>query len=341
MARGDQLLRHWNLLKTLQTRGEGIPLARLAEDLGVHERTIQRDFELLQELGFPVEYGEDEYGKRYWKIPHDFFRQGPFVLSPVEAVSLALAEQLFEPVAGTHLAEGLQSVLDKIRSCVPAKVLEHFAEVDTLTYMPRFGRTDHGPHADKIRVLIEAAQNEQSVHVVYRPVWTGSEFETLFDPYGLVLYDGNLFVLGHSHHKAAIRILKVVRIQQVETTDKRFRCPEDFDIRQHFEHSFGIVRNGGNPIEIVVKFTGKAAPLVEERIWHETQQLHRQPPEATLFEGSKKEPDVLLATFRLAETEVFKGWIKSFGEHAEVLKPQWLREQIRDELIAAARKYQG
>jgi len=58
-ARGEQITA-WNLLRMLQTRGEGIPLDQLARRPGVSERTLQRDLELLQELGFPVEYGEDD-----------------------------------------------------------------------------------------------------------------------------------------------------------------------------------------------------------------------------------------------------------------------------------------
>lgn len=65
MSRGDQIYRQWKLLRMLQTRGEGIPLTQLATDTGVSERTIQRDFEILQELGFPIEHDEDEYGKRF------------------------------------------------------------------------------------------------------------------------------------------------------------------------------------------------------------------------------------------------------------------------------------
>jgi predicted DNA-binding transcriptional regulator YafY len=60
MARGGQIHRHLNLLRTLQTRGVGIPLAQLAQDFEVSDRTIQIDLESLQELGFPVEYEEDE-----------------------------------------------------------------------------------------------------------------------------------------------------------------------------------------------------------------------------------------------------------------------------------------
>ncbi|MBU1694777.1 MAG: helix-turn-helix domain-containing protein, partial [Verrucomicrobia bacterium] len=63
MSRGDQLQRQWNLLRTLQTRGEGIPLQDLARELEVVERTIQRDLELLQKLGFPIEHEDDEIGK--------------------------------------------------------------------------------------------------------------------------------------------------------------------------------------------------------------------------------------------------------------------------------------
>ena len=86
MARGELILRQWNLLKMLQTRGEGITLRDIAGDLDVSERTIQRDFEVLQELGFPIDFEEDEGGKRFWHLPADFFRSGALVLGITEAV---------------------------------------------------------------------------------------------------------------------------------------------------------------------------------------------------------------------------------------------------------------
>ena len=338
MARGDQLLRQWKLLKMLQTRGEGMPLAQLADELGVDERTIQRDFEMFDEIGIPLTHASDEYGKRYWKLPPNFLQRGEIVLSHTEALALLLAEQLFEPIDGTHLAEGLGSIIEKIRTCVPAKALEYFSDVDTLTHIPRFGRTDHKPHAEKIRALIEAAQGQRSVNLTYRPLWQSGEFTTLFDPYGLVLFDGNLFALGHAHNKNGIRILKVVRIMDLEPTRQAFE-PLETDIRRHFEHSFGIVQGSGEPVRIVVKFTDKAAQLVGERIWHQSQRLEWLPGDATLFEPVSNEPEALIATFRLAETGVFKGWLKGFGDQAEVLEPVSLRHELREELLAAARLY--
>ncbi len=78
--------------------------------------------------------------------------------------------------------------------------------------------------------------------------------------------------------------------------------------------------------------------LVEERLWHETQKLEWLPSETTLFEEVPDEPDTLLATFRLSEFVELTRWLKGFGEHAEVLKPESLRREMHDELLAAARR---
>ncbi len=341
MARGDQLLRAWKLLNLLQKRGDGLTLAELAEELGVSKRTIQRDFEALAEVGFPLDHVEDDYGRRLWKLPHDTLRSGALVLSHTEALSLALAGRMFEPVAGTHLAEGIQSAIEKVRSSLHRKALDFFADVDVLTYIPRFGQADHAGHAPTIRALIEAARNRATVSLGYRPVWQPDRrpYVTKFDPYGLVLFDGNLFVLGHSHRSKATRILKVLRITSLETTRQTFRRP-DIDIRRHFEDSFGIVTAPDRPIAIKVRFTGRAVDLVSERIWHKSQKLEWPTPEPTLFEPASGYPQSVVATFRLAEVGVFKGWLKSFGECAEVISPKSLRDEMRDELLAAARLYQ-
>jgi predicted DNA-binding transcriptional regulator YafY len=339
MARGELILRQWNLLKMLQTRGEGMPLRDIADAFEVSERTVQRDFEVLQELGFPIEYEEDEFGKRFWRLPHDFFRTGPLVVGITEAISLHLAEKMLDPLAGTMLAEGLQSMLEKIRSLVPAKALDYFAELDNTVHVRRLGTTDYTAHADAIRVLLDNARKEVTVNVAYRSLWRKQAYATHFDPYGLVIFDGDLFVLGRSHRAADLRILKIARITSVEPTTEVFERPTDFRLADHFRASFGIVHTGGEPVEVVARFSGSAAALVSEREWHESQQLAWLDAEATLFDEVPDEPEAVLATFQLGNTVEFKKWIKGFGAEAEVVRPDWLREELRNELLAAARRY--
>lgn len=339
MARGEQILRQWSILKTLQTRGEGIPLRQLAEEFEVSERTIQRDFEVLEELGFPIEHEEDEYGKRFWRMPHDFFKTGPLVLGLTEAVSLHLAESFFTPLAGTHFADGLQTILDKVHSLIPAKALEYFRQLDETLYVRRSGITDYSGHAETIRVLSDAVGSKRVVEVTYRAIWRGAEYTTLFDPYGLVYYEGDLFLVGRSHRADAVRIFKVTRITSAALTDQAFERPADFSLEEHFRTSFGIFHASGEPVDIVVRFRGPVAALVEERVWHESQRLEWLPGEETLFEPQPDEPEALLASFRLANLVEFKRWLKGYGDMAEVVKPDWLRQELRTELLAAAGQY--
>jgi len=340
MARGEQILRQWKLLQMLQTRGEGSPLRDLAAEVGVSERTIQRDFELLEELGFPIEHQDDEFGKRFWRMPHDFFRTGPLVLSLTEAVSLHLAERLFSPLAGTHFAEGLQAVLDKVRALVPQRALDYFSGLDETIHVRRTGETDYSTYAGTIRLLADAALAERTVEIAYRSLWRGEQYTTRCDPYGLVFYEGDLFLVARSHRAQAVRLFKVTRIAQAAETAEAFQRPEDFSLEEHFRGTFGITQTGAEPVEIQVRFRGPVAALVEERIWHETQRLDWLPPEATLFDESPGEPEALSATFRLTDTVEFKRWIRTFGDQAEVLRPDWLRGELHEELLAAARRYE-
>ena len=87
--------------------------------------------------------------------------------------------------------------------------------------------------------------------------------------------------------------------------------------------------------------TGPAAALVEERGWHETQQIEWLNADNTLFEELPGEHAELIATFRLSDLVEFKRWLLGFGAAAEVLRPDSLRRELRDELSRAADRYRN
>lgn len=339
MPRGEQIVRQWRLLQMLQRRGTGLPLRDIAEELEVSERTLQRDLELLSGIGFPLQFEVDEIGKRYWRLPHDFLKSAPLVLSVTEAISLHLAAQFFAPLAGTCFHEGLQSVLQKIRSQLPSGALEYFRHLDETFHVRRVGVTDYTPHVAKIDALTTAARTCRRVEMAYASLWRKDAYTARVDPYGLVYFDGDLFVVGYSHRAKARRVFKLTRVDSVTLTQETFERPPDFDLAAQFRDSFGIMPADGEPVDVEVLFRGPGAGLAEERIWHESQKLEWLPATRTLFEQAGAPPDQLRATFRLAGTVEFKRWIKGFGDLAVVLQPEWLRRELRDELAAAASNY--
>lgn len=339
MGRGEVVLRQWKMLKMLQTRGEGAALRELSAQFDVSERTIQRDFETLSELGFPIHFEADEFGKRFWRMPHDFFRSGALVLGLTEAVALHLARRLLTPLEGTPLGDGFRSVLDMIHALIPQQALDYFSTLDQTILVRRIGQTDYSGHAEAIRLLTQAALEEYCVDLDYRSLWGGNSYPTRVDPYGLVLFDGDLFLVARSHRAGENRIFKVSRIERAAPTTQRFQRPEDFELESHFRMSFGIVQVGAEPIEVAVRFTGAAAGLVGERVWHESQTLVWSDPESTLFEEDPDESTSVIATFQLASLVEFKRWVLGFGAAAEVLRPESLRAEIAAELDTAHRHY--
>jgi hypothetical protein len=69
LLRGSQFKRQWDLLVELRSRAW--TLSTLAKKFNCCERTIRRDLELLQAVGFPIYHvvGGAEWGESlYWKL---------------------------------------------------------------------------------------------------------------------------------------------------------------------------------------------------------------------------------------------------------------------------------
>ena len=63
--RNDGLMRVLTILRLLEARGR-YRVDTLAEQFGVHVRTIRRDLEALQRVGYPITYEDRDDGRRYW-----------------------------------------------------------------------------------------------------------------------------------------------------------------------------------------------------------------------------------------------------------------------------------
>jgi predicted DNA-binding transcriptional regulator YafY len=67
MARGDQLVRQWRLVKLLVETREGLSVVQLSRALGTTIRTVYRDLEILERADFPLT--SIRRGKwSFWKI---------------------------------------------------------------------------------------------------------------------------------------------------------------------------------------------------------------------------------------------------------------------------------
>lgn len=326
MARGEPLIRQWNLLKALQAHRFGIGVDELAARLECTKRTVQRDLNVLQQSGFPISHEARDFGKRFWKLAPHFLEREELMLSVTEMLSLFLSRQILSPLAGTQFGDGLATALEKIKAFLPARALNYFDDLDENLLVKTVAKHDYSGQDKEIRIINQAMADGRVLKVRYRSASKGRAIDTRFHPYGLVFFGMNLYCIGHLEAYDEVRTLKVARFLGVELTGDTFEKPRTFSLRAWTHGAFGVF-GPGKFQTIKVRFTGWAATNVREHTWHPSQKA---------IKDTDKE---LVATFELSDTTEFKRWLLGYGRHAKVAAPKELAMEIADELQQARDVY--
>lgn len=114
-------------------------------------------------------------------------------------------------------------------------------------------------------------------------------------------------------------------MQSVRNTGGTFPRPEKFSLEQRLRGSFGV-HSGQGEHEVALRFTARAADIVREKKWHESQQLRE-------LKGGAVE-----LRLRLSSLVEIERWVLGWGGEAKVLKPRALADAVR---AAASRILQG
>jgi len=326
LARGESLVRQWNLLSALHAYHFGICTDELAQRISCSKRQVQRDLNILQKIGFPLSFEQRDFGKRYWRLAQNFLQSNEICLSVTELLSLYLGKQLLAPLSGTYMADSFGSLIGKIKTLLPAKALNYFEELgDTLVVKSTIFK-DYSKHDKKIQLLNQAIIEGKVLDLRYNSQTKGSIYQTLYHPYGLIFFNSSLYCIGYMSEYKEIRTLKIDRIADVKLTSRNFEKPSTFSLKSYAQAGFGII-SSGKPRTIKIRFTGWAATMVREQKYH----LSQQPLKDT--------PGEVTVQFTVTDSAELKRWVLSFGKYAIVLQPKSLIKSITDELRAVEKLY--
>ncbi len=327
VARGDSLKRQWSLVRTLQMHRFGLTLDELAEQLDCNRRTIQRDISVLRAVGLPIDYATNDDSQRRYALPHGFLDGSKLFLSIADALGLYLAKAFMAPLSGTSIGEAFDDLVGRIEQSLSPKTLRHFRDLQTRLLVHSPGMPDYTGSREIVAAVDTAVRERRVLTITYHSQWRGDDYTTDVHPYGLVFWQADLYLVAFSVRAEAIRVFKVARIHDTRLTGKIFERPDDFDLEDYFSSSLSVIR-AGEPFEARVQFTGPAINLVLERKWHPSQRV-------VIHEG-----DRLVIKLTICDPIGIKQWVKSYGPHAELLAPEPLRRELRDELCAAVALYE-
>jgi predicted DNA-binding transcriptional regulator YafY len=283
-------------------------------------RQFERDKASLRTMGFPLrEVGDEE--EPLYALDRRRLRLKDVQLTPEETVALALARRL----AGPHalLGGNVRDALGKL-GLVGGEV-DPIPGVATLP--PPRARSEE----ERLRLLESAVGRGHRLAVRYRRLGEEKPTARQVDPYGLYVYGGAWYLVGHDHLRDATRTFLVGRMAAVTRATRGsgpdFAPPKGFRIEEYVER---MLTRGWSGIvaDAVVRF-----PPGE--VWRVGGLAGRRTAVKRMPDGG------LEVRFKRANPDALVAWVSGLGGGVEVLAPPALRDEARARLERVAQVHAG
>ncbi len=303
MAKYDRLLFILNLLRTRKN----FNAERLAEECGVTERTIYRDIIALSEANIPI-----YYDKGYKYASDNFLPPLNFNIDEYLALKTALeSSPLYKSGYSRRL---MKSIKTKIEACLtPAVKREKIYFSDTMDVSIK--ATHSRKVSESFFACVEAGIRQNKVlKLKYNSIQSGI-LEREVDPYFLIFIERAFYFVGYCNLRNELRTFRIDRIVEVSLTDKKFIPRQNINPSQYFKDSWGVY--GGEPVDVEILFTGKAAQVISMGRHHPNEEI------------STKKDGSIIYRVSVSGIEEISRWILGFGGEAKVINPPVLVEKIR------------
>ena len=285
---------------------------RLAAELEVSEKSIQRDLDFMRDrMHLPIEYDGSRFGYYYTQEVNAF---PTMQISEGELFALLVAEKALQQYRGTTFEAPLMSAFKKIAESLPDTVSLNLADWEqTISFRTR---AEPVVNLQNFDLLAQATSRRQQVEITYRKPGQKKPETRLVDPYHLANINGEWFLFAFDHLRKDIRTFVPGRIQRARLTGRSFERPEKFSVEKTLRDSFGV-HSGKGRHEVVIHFDDTVADYIREKRWHPSQKLRpiRRGGVALQMQISS-----------LAEVE---RWVLSWSGHAVPVAPAELVVAVR------------
>lgn len=318
-GRNAQTLRILGLLEHLASLRLGASLEDLAEHCGVETRTIRRDFDAIEALGYGIDKTTVS-GRTRYLLDRTFASRIPRAnLNVDELTALLLA---FD--SGSHAmpyGSQLSSARRKIEQALPEPLRAFMidARAALTAHLAPPLTVASATQARYLQDLIAATREHRHVMMGYGAAYSGTRKRYRLEPYRVVASQGAFYLVAWVPSAAHWRVFALHRIESVTLRETHFE-PAHTLAADPFGHSLGPFI--GEPEHVEIRFSAVSAPYVTERRWHSSQVLRPLP-------GKR-----LHVSLDVSIDYALKSWILGFGRNAEVVAPASLVAWQRDEAVA-------
>jgi proteasome accessory factor C len=316
-ASADRLGRLLNLVPYLLAR-PGIALAEAAADLGVTERQLREDLELLWVCGLPG-YGPGDLidmafdGDRV-TITYDAGIDRPLRLTPDEALALVVALRMLAETPGVANRDAVERALAKIENAAG----EH-ADAPVAVRLPG--------DSERVEALRGAVRRRRALRITYYTATRDETTERIVDPIRVSIIDGHAYLEAWCRRAESVRMFRADRIDALVELDEPAAPPPQAELP---DLSDGIFRPSAD-LPLVTLRVGRSARWITE--YYPCERVEPD-PDATGATGRE-----WLVSLRVTDLDWARRFVLGLGPEVTVVSPPDLVEQVRDRAAAALDAY--
>jgi predicted DNA-binding transcriptional regulator YafY len=319
MPRNDQITRQWHLLRRLEN-SHGLTLSELVhsvpDDYPKNARTVRRDLEALEAVGFPL-VTDRRHGQTCWRLIEGFRDIPALGFSATELMALTFSRKLLRPLEGTEIHSALNSALTKVASALPPQGHEYVRALDNLFSIGLGPHKNYQQYKNTVDLITQAIDKTRTAQIRYFSASRGTTSRREVDPYRLWYAAGGLYLIAYCHLRKDVRLFAVERVRSITLTDHPYQMPLGFDVEEYVQDALMVMR--GRRLDVELVFSKTAAGWIKDKLWHTSQ-------ETSLMKDGR-----LRMTLKVADTDELVSWTLSFGSQVRVVSPENLRGKVREE----------
>lgn len=295
----------------------------LAEKFELSRKTAQRDIEFMRDrLYAPLVYVS---GKRGYEYEEKTYTLPGIWLGEEELGALFISTRLASTIPDKRLKTSLTKFLQQIvsaHSFTTPVSLDQLGEKISVKNI-QYARVDEGV----FHPVVDALFNLKALAIDYFSPHKNEATSRVIFPLHLLQYMGSWHLIAHCCLRGELRDFALSRIRTIKPSSKEMHRPcSNTSIKQYIRRSFGLLNKDAR-IEVCLKFSAEIMPWVSEQVWHAEQEQTIHP------DGS------LCLTFPVADLREVKREILKFGSQVEVLSPEALRVEVKDEIDKMKKMY--
>ena len=307
----DRLARLLNLVPYLLAR-PGILIADAAADLGVGDRQLREDLELLWVCGLPG-YGPGDLidmafdGDRV-TITYDAGIDRPLRLTPEEALALVVALRMLAETPGIANRDAIERALAKIEDAAG-----ELAGTPVAVRLP--GDTD------QVEALRGAVQRGRALRITYYPAARDETTERIIDPIRVLMVSGRAYLEAWCRRAEAVRMFRADRIDALTELDEPAVTPPE--VRLH-DLRDGLFRPSAE-LPLITLRVGRSSRWITE--YYPCEQV------------SRDDGEHWSVALRVTDLDWARRFVLGLGPDVTVLAPAELAVEVREHAAAALRAY--